>query len=133
IREVHGIAHQYTVRATPEQNGAAERAGAALISRTRKALLAARLPADLWPWVIHAITGIVNRTPMRVLNWKTPWEALSGNKPSLASMYTIGCIAYTRQDQPKRAKMAPRAYRGINLGPIASNIWNIWNPKTRKV
>ncbi len=133
IREVHGIAHQYTVRATPEQNGAAERAGAVLISRTRKALLAARLPADLWPWVIHAITGIVNRTPMRVLNWKTPWEALTGNKPSLASMYTIGCIAYTRQEQLKRAKMAPRAYRGINLGPIASNIWNIWNPKTQKV
>lgn len=29
--------------------------------------------------------------------------------------------------------MALRAYQGINLGLIASNIWNIWNPKARKV
>jgi hypothetical protein len=125
LRATEGIAHQYSVRATPNQNGPVERAGYQLILRTRKALLSALFPADLWPFIIQATTFIVNRTPTRALNWKTPREILSGKKPDLSCLYAIGCIAYTRQKQTKRAKMAPRAYRGIHLGPVASNIWNI--------
>jgi hypothetical protein len=56
------------------------------------------------------VANIVNRTPTRTIGWKTPWEMLTGKKPNLANFYLIRCIAYTRQQQEKGAKMAPRAY-----------------------
>jgi hypothetical protein len=128
-----GIAHQYSVVATPNQNGAAERAGYLLIAKARQVLIGARLPQDLWPWIVASVANIVNRTPTKAIGWKTPLEMLTGKKPNLANLYLVGCIAYTRQQQEKGAKMAPRAYRGVLVGHVASNIWYIWNPKKQQV
>jgi hypothetical protein len=62
-----------------------------------------------------------------------PWEMFTGKKPDLANFYLIGCIAYTRQQQEKGAKMALRVYRGVLIGYVASNIWYIWNLKKQQV
>ncbi|KAI9038951.1 uncharacterized protein KD926_010051 [Aspergillus affinis] len=105
-----GIIHEYSVVDTPDQNGAAERAGAILILKARKMMIEAKLPWDLWPWVIGEAANIPNRSPIAALGWKTPFEKLSGKKPDLSALRTIGCVAYTRQEQQKSDKMAPRAY-----------------------
>ncbi|KAI9037493.1 uncharacterized protein KD926_000288 [Aspergillus affinis] len=128
-----GIIHEYSVVDTPDQNGAAERAGAILILKARKMMIEAKLPRDLWPWVIGGAANIANRSPTAALGWKTPYEKLSGKKPDLSAFRTIGCVAYTRQEQQKSDKMAPRAYKGILLGYVASNIWHIWNPRKQRV
>jgi hypothetical protein len=128
-----GIAHQNSVVAIPNQNGAAEQAGYHLIAKARQVLIGACLPQDLWPWVIALVANIINRTPTRLIGWKTSWEMLTGKKPDLANFYLISCIAYTRQQQEKGAKMAPRVYRGVLIGYVASNIWYIWNPKKQQV
>jgi hypothetical protein len=65
---------------------------------------------DLWPWIVALVANIVNRTPTKAIGWKTPLEMLMGKKPNLANLYLVGCIAYTRQQQEKGAKMALRAY-----------------------
>ncbi|KAI9037882.1 uncharacterized protein KD926_011494 [Aspergillus affinis] len=92
-----------------------------------------KLPRDLWPWVIGGAANIANRSPTAALGWKTPYEKLSGKKPDLSAFLTIGCVAYTRQEQQKSDKMVPRAYKGILLGYVASNIWHIWNPRKQRV
>ncbi|KAI9036259.1 Ty1/Copia family ribonuclease HI [Aspergillus affinis] len=125
---LEGIVHEYSVVGTPEQDGPTERAG----SIARKLMIEARLPRDLWPWVSSAAANIANRTPTAALQWKTPYERITGRKPDLSGFRTVGCIAYTRQDQERSDKMAPRAYRGVLLGFVASNIWHIWNPKEQR-
>ena len=36
----------------------------------------ANLPEDLWPEIMPAAAYVLNRTPNRQLDWKTPLEAL---------------------------------------------------------
>jgi hypothetical protein len=54
MKNLFGLAvkYQYSVVATPNQNGAAERAGYLLIAKARQVLIGARLPQDLWPWIV---------------------------------------------------------------------------------
>ncbi|KAI9040552.1 Ty1/Copia family ribonuclease HI [Aspergillus affinis] len=57
---LRGIIHEYSVVDTPDQNGAAERAGAILILKARKTMIEAKLPRDLWPWVIGGAANILH-------------------------------------------------------------------------
>jgi len=36
----------------------------------------ANLPEDLWPEIVPAVAYVVNRTPNKQLDWKTPLEVL---------------------------------------------------------
>ncbi|CEL02103.1 hypothetical protein ASPCAL03275 [Aspergillus calidoustus] len=129
-----GIRHETPPRGHPMQNGPAERSGGVIIRKARSLLVNARLPLDLWPLAFKAAAALLNRSPIRALNWKTPYEALHGKQPNLANLYTFGCRAYMRnQDLMRTAKVAPRALIGYLVGYKASNIWQIWIPKQKKV
>lgn len=66
---------------------------------------------------------LLNRSPIRALNWKTPYEMLHGKQPNLANLYTFGYRAYIRnQDLKNTEKVAPRALIGYLIGYKASNI-----------
>jgi hypothetical protein len=129
-----GIRHETPPRGHPMQNGPAERSGGVIIRKARSLLVNARLPLDLWPLAFKVAAFLLNRSPIRALNWKTPYEALTGKPPNLANLYTFRCRAYMRnQDLKRTEKVAPRALIGYLVGYKASNIWQIWNPKWKKV
>ena len=54
----------------------------------------ANLLVDLWPEIVKAIGYIGNRTLVRKLEWKTPFEAIKKKKPQYAHMHVYGCRAY---------------------------------------
>lgn len=137
-----GIQWITTPRGQPEQNGPIERSGGVIISKSRKLLIDAQIPQPLWPEAVRATVWLLNRSPVKALQWKTPIEMaqiLTGTtnpiKPSLASLHLYGCRAYTRIPTPipRKEKTRPRAYIGILVGFVASNIWRIWNPKLKRV
>ncbi|KAF4303282.1 Integrase catalytic core [Botryosphaeria dothidea] len=66
-----GITIEVSAPYTPAQNGHAERTETVL-----------------------AATYIHNRTPSKVLKWKTPFELAHGIKPNVAHMRVYGCKAY---------------------------------------
>ena len=70
----------YTVESstpyTPEQNGAVEKSGHAIIVKARSIRIAANLPENLWPEVVKAAGYLLNRTPIRSLKWKSPIKML---------------------------------------------------------
>ena len=72
-----GITFEYSARDTPEQNGSAERSGGVLETKARCIRIAANIPEELWPEYILAATYLLNRTPMKQHNWKSPLERLS--------------------------------------------------------
>ncbi|THC87359.1 hypothetical protein EYZ11_013195 [Aspergillus tanneri] len=130
----NGIIHQTSVRGQPEQNSRGERSGGMILQKARPLLINARIPLDLWPEAINAAVYILNRSPTKQLEWKTPFEMLTGKCPNLANLYTFGCRAYFRdQNLANTQKMAPRALVGYLVGYKASNIWKIWQPRQRKV
>jgi transposase InsO family protein len=123
-----GIIHHTSVPGTPEQNSFAERSGGVIIARTQRIWIAAQLPHKLWPWLVKAAIYQLNRTPTKCLGWKTPYEALTGEKPNILNCYTIGSAAYIRDNVKRLMKFEPRAKLGYLVAYNASNIWDIWLP-----
>ena len=64
------------------RTGSAERPGGVIILRARAMRVHARLPEDLWPEIMPAAAYVLNRTPNRQLDWKTPLEELRRLPPA---------------------------------------------------
>jgi Reverse transcriptase (RNA-dependent DNA polymerase)/GAG-pre-integrase domain len=124
-----GITLEPSVPYTPAQNGHAERTGRTLLTKARALRLHSRLPHDLWPELVRTAAYLMNRTPVRRLGWKTPHEALFGEKPTLKHLRVVGCKAYVfRHKIPRGNKLDARARIGYLVGYDATNIWRIWDP-----
>jgi hypothetical protein len=130
----YGITTERSAPATPTQNGAAERSRGVIITKARAMRIAARLPADLWPEVTRAVGYLNNRTPKRSLQWKTPFETLTGGRPQLSHLAPYGCRAYPLNKHiPRSDKLAPRAFIGYLTGYDSTNIFRIWIPSQNKI
>lgn len=129
-----GLRVEYSAPRTPAQNGHAERFGRSIIEKARSMRLEANLPASLWPELAKTAAYLLNRTPTKALRWKTPMEALTGRKPTLRHLRTIGCKAYVlRRDLPRKDKLEARAFKGYLLGYDSRKIWRVWNPIAKTV
>lgn len=127
-----GIRLQIRAPHTKEQNGSAERSGKNLIDRSRSMRVMSNLPLALTPEIYVAAGYLLNRTPTRSIDWKTPFEMAYNKKPSIAHLKLYGCRAYALRPQiPRGDKLTPRALIGYLVGYDASNIYRIWLPKAR--
>ena len=61
----------------PKQNLFVERYGALISDMSRQMVIDAGLPTYLWHEAVKTVIYIQNRIPHRVLNWKSPNEALA--------------------------------------------------------
>nr|GEU58218.1 retrovirus-related Pol polyprotein from transposon TNT 1-94 [Tanacetum cinerariifolium] len=53
-------------------------------------------------------TYLINRMPMKVIGWKTPYEILHGTAPSYGHLRVIGCLCYAFVTLPHSDKLEPR-------------------------
>ncbi|KAF4305818.1 Integrase catalytic core [Botryosphaeria dothidea] len=89
--------------------------------------IGANLPERLWLETVLAATYIHNRTPSKVLKWKTPFELAHGTKPNVAHMRVYGCKAYAlNKNIPRSEKLQERALVGYLVGYDSTNIYRIW-------
>jgi hypothetical protein len=136
LTERDGIVWEISPPYTHEANGPAERSGRAIADRGRAILDESGLPIRLWSELVHAIIFLLNRTPIRSLGWKTPYEMLYGNKPRLFGLRVIGSLTYVlipKEVRPKTDKFDPKALKGYLVGFEASNIYRVWIPATDRV
>jgi hypothetical protein len=111
-----GFAVEKSAPYTLEQNGAAEKVRHIIIVKARSIRIRANLPENLWPEVVKAAGYLLNRTPTRILDWKSPIEALQSYQglsnpiPSITHLRVYGCRAYPLIYKiPKKQKLRPRA------------------------
>nr|GEU98295.1 retrovirus-related Pol polyprotein from transposon TNT 1-94 [Tanacetum cinerariifolium] len=74
-----GIARHLTVTETPQQNGVAERMNRTLIDKVRCLLIQSRLPKTFWAEATCTTAYLINRSPSRAIEKKTPMEMWSGH------------------------------------------------------
>lgn len=86
----HGIAAQYTMPGSPNQNGVAERRNRTLLNMVRSMLSNSNLPKSLWNEALKTAVYILNWVPSKIVP-KTPFELFKGWKPSLRHMRVWGC------------------------------------------
>ena len=72
----HGIRHQTSCAGTPQQNGLAERKNRQLLEVIRASLFDMNVPREYWGEVVKSAAYLINRTPSRVLEFKTPLQKL---------------------------------------------------------
>jgi transposase InsO family protein len=82
----NGIARQRAPRDTPQQNGVAVRGNRTILEMSRCLLLAAHVPDEFWSSAVLVSAYLRNRNSTRTLLSVTPFEAWTGQKPSLSNL-----------------------------------------------
>ena len=82
----------------PQQNGAGERLDHMLIEGGRTMLVDFKLSHSFWAEALSTYAYLRNRSPTKVLNDITPYEAWYGSngiKTNISSLRIFGCSAYS--------------------------------------
>jgi len=109
-----GTARKLTVHDTPQLNGVAERLNRTLLEQIRAFAHGSGLPKSLWGEALRHAVWLKNRTGTRVLDSKTPFQALFGRPPDLSSLRVWGCRVWVHD--PDRSKLDVRAREARWLG-----------------
>jgi hypothetical protein len=130
----HGIERQHTARATPQQNGVAERTNRILDEGVASLLSDSHFPARFWGEALSCFLHTLNLSPSTAVSGKTPFEAFYGRKPSVSHLRVFGCRAYAHVQKDKRRSFEPKSRKCIFLGyPLDYKGWKCWDPVTNEV
>ena len=130
-----GIIHEMTNAYTPPENGVAERLNRTLVERARKMMADANLGKSTWMYAIRHAAYLRNLSPTRSLsNNLTPYEAWTGNKPSVSTLRIFGCKAYMHIPDKHRVKLDPKSLECVHLGySLNKKAYILWDSKTKKI
>ena len=109
-----GVAVEFTVAYTPEQNGVAERLNRTIFTLVWALLKQAELPNPFWGLAAKAATYIRNRAPAAE-HKKTPEGVWSGKELYIGHMRVFGCLAYILNTHPMN-KLSSRSIQGVFVG-----------------
>ena len=68
-----------------------------------------RLPQKFWAEALSTAAYLINRSPTKALDDKTPFEAWYGKKPNVSHLRVLGCSAYTHVPKDERKKLDSKA------------------------
>ena len=112
-----GIKIRTSVPHIHQQNGRAERFNRTLMDKAQALRLDACLPQSWWEFAVNTATHLYNRTPVRRLKWRTPYELVYGEVPDIGHLRVFGCGAYVHIPKDVRInKLSPRGELMIFLG-----------------
>jgi len=101
------------VRTAPymhQSNGRVERFNRTLDEKAESMRQQACLPDSWWEFCVIHGNYIYNRTPMRRLEWITPSEAITKEKPDLSHLCILGCGAYVFiLKEVRKNKLSPKS------------------------
>jgi histone deacetylase 1/2 len=89
-----GISHHVSCPHTHQQNGAVERKHRHIIETGLTLLAHAAVPFHFWSDAFSSACFLINRTPTRVLNMKTPLELLFKELPDYMFFKVFGCACW---------------------------------------
>jgi hypothetical protein len=70
----------------------------------------ASIPESWWDFSVEQAVHVYNQTPIRHLEWKTPYELLNGEQPDMSDLKVFDCGAWVwihldrRKDKPLKSQ-----------------------------
>lgn len=134
LLSLSGISRQKSPPYTPEHNGVAERANRTIVECARSLLHGAHLNYSFWGEAVMTAVYLRNRSPSSALQNITPFEAWTGEKPSLGHLKVFGCKAFVHIPDQLRAKLEIKAIECIMVGySLESKAYRCYDPVKRRV
>ena len=87
-----------------------------LVETVWSILADSRLPHKFWAEALSTAAYLINRSPTKTLDGKTPFQAWYGKKPNVSHLRVFGCSAYIHIPKDERKKLDPKAKKCIFLG-----------------
>ncbi|KAI5321249.1 hypothetical protein L3X38_030320 [Prunus dulcis] len=111
-----GMERQLTVAYSPQQNGVAERKNRTIVEMAKCMMIEKGMPLEFWAETVNTAVYVLNRSPTKALDKKTPFEAYSGRKPGLKHLKVFGSVCYAHVPNPQRQKLDSTSNRYVFLG-----------------
>jgi hypothetical protein len=92
-----GVQRHYSVPYNPQQNGVVERRNQTVVGMARAFLKQRGMPAVFSGEAVVTAIYILNRSPTKALNGRTPYEAWHGRKPVVSHLRVFGCLAFGKE------------------------------------
>src|SRR6266496_1098913 len=126
-----GIEHQTMAPYTPESNGILEWMNCTLMEMMDPMMARAEASPKLWAEVVKMACYIRNRLPTSSLDSNiTPYEAWTGNVPSIAHIRKFGCLVYRHIPKQTCKKLEHKAKKGILVGyESESGMYRVYHPQ----
>ncbi|CAN1342175.1 Retrovirus-related Pol polyprotein from transposon TNT 1-94 [Linum perenne] len=129
-----GINHTFSAPRTPQQNGVVERKNRALLDLARTMLLDHNTPKQFWAEAVATACYVLNRTLIRKILLKTPYELLKQRTPNLRYFHPFGCQCFLLNTKDSLGKFDSRSSEAIFLGySDHSKAYRVYNKSTLKV
>nr|GEW43810.1 retrovirus-related Pol polyprotein from transposon TNT 1-94 [Tanacetum cinerariifolium] len=111
-----GVAQQFSIARTPQQNGVVERRNRTLVKAARTMLTFANLSLFLWAEAIATSCFTQNRSIIHKRFDKTPYELTNKRKPNTKFFYVFGCICYLLNDYVDVGKLKAKGDIRVFVG-----------------
>jgi hypothetical protein len=111
-----GIKHELSAPYTPQQNDIIERKNRTLIEVARIMLDEYKSLDSFWAEAINTARHAANRLYLHKYLNKTPYEIITGKKPSVHYFRVFGCKCFILNKKPKASKFASKVDEGFLLG-----------------
>ncbi|KAF7568826.1 hypothetical protein PtrM4_134390 [Pyrenophora tritici-repentis] len=107
-----------------QQLGGAERARAVIVTVARVIRIHAGLPKALANELVCTAVRLLNVTPTKALEWRTPQEMVTGIRPDLSRLHIIRSRGFILDKHLLRGdKLEKRTFEGFLIRYDASNIY----------
>ncbi|CAI7822367.1 unnamed protein product [Closterium sp. NIES-53] len=127
-----GIRQTFTLPASPQQNGIAERRIGMVMDVARTSMIHAAAPHFLWPFAVQYATHQISLLPRVSLPETTPTLRWTGKVGNASAFRVLGSRAFVRDTTAD--KLSSRAVPCVFLGflPDAPG-WQFYHPTSRRV
>ena len=127
-----GVQHHYASY-SPQQNSIVERRNQTVVGMARALLKQRGMPATFWGEAVVTAVYILNRSPTKALDGRTPYEAWHGRKPAVSHLRVFGCLAFAKE-LGHIGKLDDRGTPGVFIGYAeGSKAYRILEPGTQRV
>jgi hypothetical protein len=111
-----GLHRHLTVPYSPQQNGVVEHRNQTVVGTARSMMKTAGMSGEFWGEVIMTVVYLLNRSPTRTLERKTPYEAWHSKRLGVHHLRTFGYVAYMKVTHPHLAKLDDWGKKGVFIG-----------------
>jgi hypothetical protein len=93
-----------------------------------------QVPPRFWGEAVCAAVYVLNWSPIKSLNSKTPFEAWHGRKPRVGHLRTFGCVAHVKLVGPGLSKLSDRSSKMVFIGyESGTKGYRLFDPATNKL